>query len=64
MKVGFAADEWWPVWSVCDPPDHGTVADVPDDVVARWKRLEEEFLAAQKEMMTYADDAMARKATP
>ena len=53
MKVFIDADEWYPVYFL---EDSGVACDVPEETVARWKRIETEFHKMQVEMREVRKD--------
>lgn len=51
MKVTIIKDEWYPVYSVLtEGSTWEPVRDVPEETVARWKRVDAEFSQVQEEM--------------
>jgi len=48
MKIKIDWDEWYPVYSISD--DCGVEVEVSEETLARWRRVDAEFDAAQKEM--------------
>jgi hypothetical protein len=53
MKVGLYPDEWFPVLVAVPALEQNSAVDiheVPDELVARWKRAHNEFVAVQREL--------------
>lgn len=56
MKVYLDKDEWYPVFSIVSDSD--VQCDVSEETLARWKKADEDFSAAQKEMRKTFDEAV------
>lgn len=58
MKARIDIDEWYPVYSVGDD-SFGEEAEVPDELVARWKACLKEFNIIQDELARIHDQVRA-----
>lgn len=52
MTVYIDTEEHYPVYTLEDRAP-GVMCDVPDDIVARWKRVQAEYDTMQDEMKTF-----------
>ena len=59
MKVSIGEDEWWPVYHYSEPKPHHeesryyTVAHVPQELLDRHDKIEEEFQEVNAELGNY-----------
>jgi hypothetical protein len=60
-RVGLDEDERWPDYLLLEPGDtYATVdADVPDEQLARWRKVIAEYEAVQDEMRDAMEEALA-----